>query len=68
MYIQRVLPWKSAKWEAPPAEEMSRIRKEAGTHDEAHLEEGQVPENERDTLSGETERAALPVEPEKENL
>ncbi|KAJ4418214.1 hexose transporter hxt5 [Gnomoniopsis sp. IMI 355080] len=31
MYLERVSPRKSAKWTPPPAEEMARIRKEAGT-------------------------------------
>lgn len=33
MYLERVNPRKSAKWTPPPAEEMARIRKEAGTED-----------------------------------
>lgn len=33
MYLERVNPRKSAKWTPPPAEEMARIRKEAGTAD-----------------------------------
>ncbi|KAI8713987.1 hypothetical protein NCS52_01117900 [Fusarium sp. LHS14.1] len=31
MYLERVNPMKSAKWTPPPPEEMSRIRKQAGT-------------------------------------
>lgn len=31
MYLERVSPRLSAKWTPPPAEEMARIRKEAGT-------------------------------------
>lgn len=31
MYLERVSPRKSAKWTPPPAEEIARIRKEAGT-------------------------------------
>ena len=31
MYLERVPPRKSAKWVAPSKEEMSRLRKEAGT-------------------------------------
>ena len=31
MYLEHVLPWKSSKWEAPPPQEMSAIRKQAGT-------------------------------------
>ncbi|KAI1129348.1 hexose transporter [Nemania abortiva] len=31
MYVQHVSPRKSAKWIAPPPEEMARIRREAGT-------------------------------------
>ncbi|EME41553.1 hypothetical protein DOTSEDRAFT_64847 [Dothistroma septosporum NZE10] len=30
MYLSNVLPWKSSKWEAPPPEEIARLRKDAG--------------------------------------
>lgn len=50
MYIQKVKPWKSSQWVAPSAEEMARIRKEAGTDETLALEE------QRGTFSGETER------------
>ena len=30
MYLQKVTPWKSSKWEPPSAEEMARMRREAG--------------------------------------
>lgn len=33
MYLERVSPRLSSKWTPPPAEEMARIRKEAGTAD-----------------------------------
>ena len=52
MYLERVAPRKSSSWVAPSREEMSRLRKEAGT-------EMVVPEDEhmnRGTFSGETER------------
>ncbi|KAI0450921.1 hexose transporter [Xylaria acuta] len=39
MYIQRVSPRKSAKWIAPPPEEIARIRREAGTGDDADTSE-----------------------------
>ena len=39
MYILGVKPWHSAKWEAPITEELSGIRKEAGTDDTA-MEDG----------------------------
>ena len=52
MYLERVPPRKSAKWVAPSKEEMSRLRKEAGT-ELAHPDE----EVGR-TFSGETERDA----------
>ena len=52
MYIQKVKPWQSANWVAPSAEEMSRIRKEAGT-DETLAADAEA---QRGTLSGETER------------
>ncbi|KJZ73440.1 hypothetical protein HIM_07234 [Hirsutella minnesotensis 3608] len=35
MYLEHVTPWKSASWEPPSAEEMSRIRKQAGADLEA---------------------------------
>ncbi|KAK1972514.1 general substrate transporter [Colletotrichum eremochloae] len=31
MYLERVTPWKSTQWVPPSAEEMHRIRKQAGT-------------------------------------
>ncbi|KAI1370007.1 hexose transporter [Xylaria arbuscula] len=34
MYVQHVNPMKSAKWIAPPPEEIARIRREAGTGEE----------------------------------
>jgi MFS transporter, SP family, sugar:H+ symporter len=52
MYIERVSARKSAKWVAPSKEEMSRLRKEAGT--ELVADDGQ--HEERGTFSGETER------------
>ena len=52
MYLQKVSPRKSSKWVAPTAEEMSKIRKEAGTDETAVLEEGQH----GDRYSGETEQ------------
>jgi hypothetical protein len=33
MYIEKVVPWKSNKWVAPPPHEIARIRKAAGTHE-----------------------------------
>lgn len=65
MYIERVLPWKSSKWEAPTAAEIARIRKEAGTHEESHIPDGGSADAdmERGTLSGETERPAGPGTP-----
>jgi hypothetical protein len=35
MYIEKVIPWKSRDWVAPPPEEIARIRKEAGTYEAA---------------------------------
>jgi hypothetical protein len=37
MYIEHVVPWKSTKWIAPPPHEIARIRKRAGTHEEAGI-------------------------------
>lgn len=42
MYLSGVLPWKSAQWTAPPPEEIDRIRAEAGTHDAALAEQGEI--------------------------
>jgi hypothetical protein len=33
MYIEKITPWKSNKWIAPPPHEIARIRKAAGTHE-----------------------------------
>ncbi len=41
MYILGVKPWKSQSWEAPPPEEISKIRREAGTAEDA-AEAGEV--------------------------
>lgn len=46
MYIEHVNPRTSAKWTPPPAEEMARIRKEAGT------EEVVLPTGDSSTYSG----------------
>jgi MFS transporter, SP family, sugar:H+ symporter len=54
MYIEKVVPWKSSKWVPPSKEEMSRIRKEAGTELSPDAPGGV---DNRGTLSGETERA-----------
>ena len=57
MYLQRVPAWESSSWIAPPAAEIARIRREAGTHEEADLGTGTGESAiARDTLSGETER------------
>ena len=50
MYIQRVVPWHSYKWVAPPASEIARIRAEAGT--------GDVPLDRGQSLGGDTQRAS----------
>jgi MFS transporter, SP family, sugar:H+ symporter len=50
MYIQRVVPWHSYKWIAPPASEIARIRAEAGT--------GDVPLDRGQSLGGDTQRAS----------
>ncbi|KAI6780694.1 Hexose transporter-like protein [Emericellopsis cladophorae] len=34
MYLERVIPWKSSKWQPPSAEEMARIRRAAQTGEE----------------------------------
>jgi len=40
MYVQHVNPRKSAKWVAPPPDEMARVRREAGTADDAVVSGG----------------------------
>ena len=63
MYIQKVIPWQSYKWIAPPASEMARIRAEAGS--------GDVPRDVGETqdrgpsLGGDTERASDEVETQR---
>lgn len=44
MYLLDVKPWESSKWQAPSAEEISKIRKEAGTDDTA-MEDGTFAED-----------------------
>lgn len=59
MYLERVAPMKSSQWVAPSQEEMSRIRKEAGTElnpDGVNGGGGVDDIEARGTLSGETER------------
>lgn len=34
MYIEKVIPWESSKWIAPPPHEIARIRRAAGTHED----------------------------------
>lgn len=42
MYIEKITPWRSNKWIAPPPYEIARIRKAAGTHegDEENIDAG----------------------------
>uniref|UniRef100_A0A0D6R281 Major facilitator superfamily (MFS) profile domain-containing protein n=1 Tax=Araucaria cunninghamii TaxID=56994 RepID=A0A0D6R281_ARACU len=55
MYIEHVNPMKSSKWIPPSAEEMARIRRQAGTEVTPGL-------NDEEKLSGETERGARDAE------
>jgi len=55
MYLEHVPARKSAKWVAPSAEEMARLRREAGTDETAMAN---ADEEQRGALSGETERGA----------
>lgn len=55
MYIERVSPLKSSKWIPPSAEEMARIRRQAGT-DETMMAQSSSDVEQRGNLSGETER------------
>ncbi|KIW19396.1 hypothetical protein PV08_03691 [Exophiala spinifera] len=57
MYLEHVSPRKSAKWVPPPAAEMARIQREAGT--------AEIPKPERGVYSGETERNDLSGENNK---
>jgi SP family sugar:H+ symporter-like MFS transporter len=57
MYLLGVKPWESSKWQAPSAEEISKIRKEAGTDDTA-MEEGTFAEDKTMTGSDSEEKAA----------
>ncbi len=57
MYLERVSPMKSSKWIAPSAEEMSKIRKQAGTDETAlAMDMGNTDIEQRGAFSGETER------------
>jgi hypothetical protein len=40
MYIEKVLPWKSRDWIAPHPDEIARIRKAAGTHEDVEADAG----------------------------
>lgn len=55
MYLEHVPARKSSKWVAPSAEEMAKLRREAGT-DETAMAHDDV--EQRGALSGETERGA----------
>jgi SP family sugar:H+ symporter-like MFS transporter len=65
MYIQKVVPWQSNKWVAPPPSEMARIRAEAGTGD-VPLDVGEK-EDHGQSLGGETERSSYEVETQRGN-
>ena len=51
MYIEKVPPWKSSKWVAPPPEEIANIRARAGTAD--------VPENGMSSKTDDVDAAPL---------
>lgn len=55
MYIERVSPMKSSKWIAPSAQEMARIRKQAGTDETADINLGTNDVEHSASLSGATE-------------
>jgi hypothetical protein len=42
MYILGVKPWQSAKWVAPPPEEIAKIRRDAGTAEDSVAEAGEA--------------------------
>ena len=63
MLIQKVVPWQSNKWVAPPASEMAKIGAEAGTGD-VPLDVGEKEEHGQ-SLGGETERASDEVETQR---
>lgn len=57
MYLERVPPRKSAKWIPPSAEEMAKIRRQAGTDETVlAMDANNEDVEKRGTLSGETER------------
>ncbi|KAJ9629979.1 uncharacterized protein PV06_08014 [Exophiala oligosperma] len=60
MYLEHVPPRKSAKWVPPPAAEMARIQREAGTADAPVTEERGIysGETERNDLAGESNKGA----------
>ncbi|EFX02725.1 major facilitator superfamily transporter monosaccharide [Grosmannia clavigera kw1407] len=45
MYLQGVLPWKSAEWIPPTADEMERTRKESTSHPTATMGENMIVDN-----------------------
>lgn len=51
MYLEHVTPWKSSKWVPPPAEDMARIRRQAGVDLETAAEGSDT------ALSGDTHAA-----------
>lgn len=57
MYLLGIKPWQSAEWEAPSAEEISKIRKEAGTDDTA-MEDGTFAEDKTVIGSDDGEKTA----------
>ena len=65
MYIQKVVPWKSSKWVAPPPSELARIRNEAGTGD-VPLDVGEQPDRGQ-SLGGDTQRPSDEVAPQTAN-
>lgn len=55
MYLEKVTPWKSSKWEPPSPEDMERIRREAGVSLDAPAGHSGTAEDMR--LSGDTHTA-----------
>lgn len=58
MYLEKVSPMKSSKWVPPSAEDMARIRRQAGTDETAAVMNNSDDVEQRGTFSGETERGS----------
>ncbi|KAI0152638.1 general substrate transporter [Xylariaceae sp. FL1272] len=62
MYVEHVLPRQSAKWVAPPPEQLAQIRRAAGTADDAGLPSGSESEAEKGHDAGVTKHEGTHAE------